>query len=294
MRRECVMMTDQNRQERNMAGGFLKELYEASVGVRALERVGANPQLKGIVHEIMFCDKFNFDPRHFLKGEHASLTKSATAQMKDVIIKNWDGKIIGHAQLKDTVSSSGVAKTVQQILDGHYGKTAVYGTEETAKLVAEALERAGKTAQQIHSSGISSMTTQRIADKVLGRMPASASAFGAAASSGGTAGAVLGAGVEAVSSLYDLFDGQKTSTEAMCDIAYAGAKGGITGAASGVAGSAAAGAAGTLISAATATSVGGALAATAGGALAVTAAPILLGLGAAFSVGSFVSGLFDD
>lgn len=287
-------MTDQNRQERNMAGGFLNELYEASVGVRALERAGANPQLKGHVHEFLFCDKFNFDPRHFLRGEHACLTKSPTATMKDVIIKNWEGKIIGHAQLKDTVSSSGVTKTVQQILDGHYNKTAIYGTKETAKLVNEALAKMGKTAQQVYSSGISSTTTQRIADKVLGRMPASASAFGAAASSGGTAGAVLGAGVEAVSSLYDLFDGQKTSTEAMCDIAYAGAKGGITGAASGVAGSAAAGAAGTLISAATATSVGGALAATAGGALAVTAAPILLGLGAAFSVGSFVSGLFDD
>lgn len=286
-------MTDQNRQERNMAGGFLNELYEASVGVRALERAGANPQLKGHVHEFLFCDKFNFDPRHFLRGEHACLTKSPTATMKDVIIKNWEGKIIGHAQLKDTVSSSGVTKTVQQILDGHYNKTAIYGTKETAKLVNEALAKMGKTAQQVYSSGISSTTTQRIADKALGRMP-TMTALGTAARSGGVAGAAFGAGIEAVSSISDVLDGRKSVGDAAVDIAGAGVRGGITGAASGAAGSVAAGAAGTVISAAAGTTIGGAIAATTGGALVVAAAPVAIGLGAACAVGSFVSWLFDD
>ena len=99
-------MTDQNQQARNMTGSMANEAYEASVAARALARAGANPQLKGVAHELMFCDKFNFDPTHFLRGEHASLTKSATAQMKDIIMKNAQGRVIGHAQLKDTVSAS--------------------------------------------------------------------------------------------------------------------------------------------------------------------------------------------
>ena len=45
-------MTDQNQQARNMMGSMANEVYEASVGARALARAGANPQLKGIAHEM--------------------------------------------------------------------------------------------------------------------------------------------------------------------------------------------------------------------------------------------------
>ena len=228
-------MTDQNQQARNMTGSMANEAYEASVAARALARAGANPQLKGVAHELMFCDKFNFDPTHFLRGEHASLTKSATAQMKDIIMKNAQGRVIGHAQLKDTVSASGVGKTVRQIIEGHYDKTAVYGTKETAAKVTEALAKTGKVTQKIRSSGISSETTSRIADKALGRMPTTA-ALGAAARSGGVAGAAFGVGIEAVSSISDVLDGRKSVGDAAVDIAGAGVKGGITGAASGAAG----------------------------------------------------------
>ena len=286
-------MTDQNQQARNMTGSMANEAYEASVAARALARAGANPQLKGVAHELMFCDKFNFDPTHFLRGEHASLTKSATAQMKDVIIQNAQGRVIGHAQLKDTVSASGVGKTVRQIIEGHYDKTAVYGTKETAAKVTEALAKTGKVTQKIRSSGISSETTSRIANKALGRMPTTA-ALGAAARSGGVAGAAFGVGIEAVSSISDVLDGRKSVGDAAVDIAGAGVKGGITGAASGAAGSVAAGAAGTMISAAAGTSIGGTLAATTGGALVVAAAPVAIGLGAACAVGSVISWLFDD
>ena len=293
MRRECVIMTDQNQQARNMMGSMANEVYEASVGARALARAGANPQLKGIAHEIMFCDKFNIDPTHFLRGDHASLTKSVTAQMRDVIVRNAQGRVIGHAQLKDTVSTSGVAKTVRQIVEGKYSRTAVYGTEETATKVTEALAKTGKVTQKIRSSGISSGTTSRIADKALGRMP-TMTALGAAARSGGVAGAAFGAGIEAVSSISDVLDGRKSVGDAAMDVVGAGVKGGITGAASGAAGSVAAGAAGTVISAAAGTSIGGALAATTGGTLVVAAAPVVIGLGAACAVGSVISWLFED
>ena len=286
-------MTDQNQNMQNMAGGMAKDVYEASVGVRALARAGANPQLKGVAHELMFCDKFNVDPTHLLRGEYARLTKSATAQMKDVIVQNAQGRVIGHVQLKDTVSPSGVAKTVRQIMEGHYNKTAVYGTTETAAKVTDAIAKTGKVTQKIRSSGISSETTSRVADKVLGRMP-TATALGAAARSGGVAGAAFGAGIEALSSISDVLDGQKSVGDAAIDIAGAGVKGGITGVASGAAGSVAAGAAGTVISAAAATSIGGTLAATTGGALFFAVAPVAVGLGAACAIGSVISGLFDD
>jgi hypothetical protein len=100
------------------AGGAIQQTYEASVGARALARAGSCPQLKDIVHEVMFCDKVNFNPKNILDGTHAALTKSTTAQMRDVIITRG-GKIAGHVQLKDTVSNSGVRKTAGQILEGN-------------------------------------------------------------------------------------------------------------------------------------------------------------------------------
>lgn len=142
-----------------------KEGYEGATALRALNRAGQNPQLKGVVHEMMFCDKYNVNPLNIIKGNHAALTKSTTAQMKDVIMTNSNGRVIQHAQLKDTVSPAGIRKTINQINSGHYNKTAVYGTEETAKQLA------GKVSQKVHSSNISTGTTSRIADKALGRIP---------------------------------------------------------------------------------------------------------------------------
>ena len=77
-----------NSKTNNMAGVIVKEGYEARVALQALERAGKNKNLHGHVHELMFCDKYNFNPEHFLNGEHAQLTKSATAEMKDVIREN--------------------------------------------------------------------------------------------------------------------------------------------------------------------------------------------------------------
>lgn len=285
-------MTTMNK-KRNMAGGMIHEGYEASVAARALTRAGKCPQLKGIANEIMFCDKINANPVNVVRGVHASLTKSTTARMKDVIVQNAKGRVVGHAQLKDTISSSGVRKTADQILNGHYNKTMVCGTKETAIKIGKALAKSGKKVQTIHSNGISSSTTERIANKALGGLP-SASALGAAAHSGGVAGAAFGAGIEAISSIADVVNGDKDVSDAVIDVAGAGVQGGITSAASTAAGSAAAGLAGSAVAAATSTAVGSAIAGTAIGSLAVAAAPLAIGFGAACAVGSFISSLFDE
>lgn len=280
-------MCQNNKKTQNKIAVFTREAYEDSVGARALVRAGQCPNLKGHVHEVMYCDKINTNPVNIVKGNHAQLTKSSVAKMKDVIVKNRQGKIVSHAQLKDTMSQSSIAKTAKQINAGHYNKTRVLGTKETTARLA------GKTSQKVHSSGISSETTQRVADKALGRMP-SLSSVGSAAKSGGVAGAAIGAGIEAISSISDVIDGKKDAADAVVDIAGAGIKGGVTGAASAAAGSVAAGAAGAVTTAVASTAIGGAAAATAVGSVAVAAAPLVVSFGVACAVGSFISSLFDD
>ena len=277
---------------RNNVAGSASNVYEASVGMRALNRAGQNPQMKGIVQEIMYCDKYNTNMGNILNGHHMDLTKSTTAHMKDVIAKNSAGKVVGHAQLKDTISNAGVRKTVQQIKSGHYSKTRVIGTEETAAKVNKVLEISG-VKQRVESSGISSKTTSRIADKTLGKMP-TISTMSSAAKAGGVTGAAVGAGMEAISSIGDWLEGDKSAGEAAADVAVAGVKGGVTGAVSGVIGSAAAGATGSAIAAATTTTVGSAVAGTAVGAAAIAAAPVVAAVAAPMVVFGLLGSLFDD
>lgn len=277
---------------RNNVAGSASNVYEASVGMRALNRAGQNPQMKGVAHEIMCCDKYNLNPGNILNGRHMDLTKSTTAHMKDVIAKNSAGKVVGHAQLKDTISNAGVRKTVQQIKSGHYSKTRVIGTEETAAQVNKVLEKCG-VKQRVESSGISSKTTSRIADKTLGKMP-TISTVSSAATAGGVTGAAVGAGMEAISSIGDLLEGDKSAGEAAVDVAVAGVKGGVTGAVSGAIGSAAAGVTGSAITAATTTTVGSAVAGTAVGAAAIAAAPVVAAVAAPMIVFGLLGSLFDD
>lgn len=255
-----------------------KEGYEAKVGLEALSRAGKNIQLKGHVHEILFKDQYNLNPINIVQGKTAALTKSPTAQMRDIVMKQGN-KVIGHAQLKDTVSNSGVRKTIEQIKAGHYNKTAVYGTEETVKKIGNSVT------QKVKSTGISSNTTKRIADKALGNV-ATLNTVTSAVKSGGSVGAIAGAGIEAVSSVVDVFNGKKAVDEAVGDVAVAGIKGGITGAAGA--------ATSTVVSAAMTTTAGTALASTTLGAAIVSAAPVAVGFAAACAVCSFIGGLFDD
>lgn len=264
---------------------MVREGYEAKAGLEALARAGKNMQLKGHVHEIMFKDMYNANPFNFIQGKTAALTKSPTAPMRDIVMKQG-GKVIGHAQLKDTVSSAGVRKTIEQIKAGHYNKTAVYGTKETVEKIGN------RVTQPVKSTGISSETTKRIADKALGNA-ATLSTISSAIKSGGATGAIFGAGFEAVSSAVDVFNGKKDIGDAVEDVAVAGIKGGITGATGAAASTVVAGAAGSAITEVTATTAGGALAATTAGAVVVAAAPVAIGFAAACAVCSFISDWFD-
>lgn len=262
-------------------GNIGRNGYEMKAGCEALRRAGQNKNLHGIVHEVMFKDSYNANPSNILNGRSCHLTKNPTAQMKDVVMMKGN-KVCGHAQLKDVTGS--ISKTAKQINSGHYGKTHVYGTTETAAKMA------GKTKQVVHDSGISSTTTKRIADKALGKMP-SASAISAAAKAGGVTGAAIGAGLEAASSICDVISGEKDFGDMACDVTYAGAKGGAIGYAGTAAGAAAAGATGAAI---TATGIGAGLAAGGAAATALAFAPAVVGFGAACAVGSLVCDVFDS
>lgn len=254
------------------------ELYEASVAGRALSRAGRCIQLKGNVFEIMYCDKYNANPSNLINGRTAHLTKSTTAEMKDVVIMK-NGKVVGHAQLKDCTSPEGLRKTLKQIESGHYNKTKIYGTSETA----EALK--GKTNQPVHDSSISSKDTKRVADKALGKMP-TISDLGYAAKSSFKSGALVSGGIEAACSGYKVFTGEKGIKEATKDVGSAAITGGLSSATASTASGLAAGLTGTALTTA-ASSV-------ALPAVLVTAAPVVAGLGVGLVVAKVTSDVASD
>ena len=274
-------MSKKNRIKCGNVGNVGSNGYDMKAGIEALNRAGQSKNLHGNVFEIMYKDAYNANPGNILSGKTCQLTKSPTAQMKDAIMMKGN-KVCGHVQLKDTAGS--ISKTAKQINSGHYGKTRIYGTTETAA------KAAGKTKQVVHDSGISSTTTKRIADKALGKMP-SAGAVSAAAKAGGVTGAVVSAGIETVCSIGGVISGEKDVVDAACDITYAGVKGGAAGYAGAAAGAVAAGATGAAI---TASGIGAGLAAGGMAATAVACAPAVAAFGAACGVGSIVCDVFDS
>jgi len=89
----------------SVIGIVAKEGYEARVGMQALKRAGKCSNLNGHVHELMFCDKYNVNPSHLLRGKQAHLTKSATATVKDVIMMKGS-KVVGHASSRTHPASA--------------------------------------------------------------------------------------------------------------------------------------------------------------------------------------------
>lgn len=209
-----------------------KTCYETSVIKRAADRAGNNPHLKGHIHEILVKDVKN--ARNLFNGSQTVLTKSTTAKTVDLVTKNG-GKVVERLQLKDTLSKSGIDKTVKQVLKGQYRSTQLVGTEETTKLVNQALEKAG-SAKRMTSSGISSNTTTNLAQ----RAGASGSGtFGNAvlnsAKSGGALGAGIGMGIVVASNVVGLVNGERDFGDVAISTAKAGVKGYATGAAAGAA-----------------------------------------------------------
>lgn len=189
------MNKDQKNYESNVSTGLnsVQTIYEGSVNARVVERVGnlAPSQSKGIAHEIMYADKLN------VTRPELGVTKLSTKTnaVRDDLVSVKDGVVKYRAQLKDTVSSSGVKKTVTQGVNGKYQGTNFMGTKETTELYNKATEN--MTAQKMSSTGISSKDTSRITESFSGKMTSleniahnstRAGSFGAVATSATAAG----------------------------------------------------------------------------------------------------------
>ena len=152
----------------NLATGFncVQNVYEGSVNSRVVERVGnlAPSQSKGIAHEILYADKLN------ITRPELGVTKLSTKTnaVRDDLVSVKDGVVKYRAQLKDTVSSSGVNKTVTQGMNVKYQGTNFMGTKETTKQNNQATKNSA--AQKMSSTGISSKDTSRITESFSGKM----------------------------------------------------------------------------------------------------------------------------
>lgn len=257
-----------------------EKAYEAKAGLEAYERAGRNPQLKGIVHEVLYKDKLSMAPENLIKGAKGTLSKSTTAVRDDVLLLE-KGSVIGRSQLKDTVSNSGISKTVEQAISKKYVGTELKGTIETVQKyeskVSNLIKQGKSAPQKMSSTGISSETTSRIAAETIGGKITAAS-LGNIARSSGIAGAAVSGGIEVISSGMKLIDGEIDGSEFAGRVAKETIGGGVS--------AAAAGTAATAVSAAAAT------------ALAATTAPVwiapALGLGVCLAVGSVAKEIADS
>lgn len=272
---------ENNKKNYGTACASARKAYESSVGIRAFERAGNNPNLKGIIHEQAYVDLQNINPTNLMTGTKAALTKSTTAVRDDVVLMRT-GKVVGHAQLKDTPHS--VCDTVRRVSNGQYRGTKLIGTKETTAAYSKAAVNAAKSgkniSQKMTSSGISSTDTGRIAAETIGRSAAgglTVQAVAKVAGSSGLIGAALSGGLEIVSASFELADDVIDGEEFVGRVAKETVGGGLSAAG----GSAAA----TLVSAGTATL------------LASTTAPVwvpaALGIGVAVAVGSIIKGIWD-
>lgn len=222
----------------HQGGVGAKTAYESSVIARAMQRAGANPHLKGHIHEVLIKDARN--ARHLLSmnGATTKLTKSTTAGTVDLVTTKGS-KVIERIQVKDVTSQTGINKLVKQCADGKYRSAKLIGSDETAQAFNSAAKKVG-ISKRMASSGISTKETTNLAQRAGAAGSGSLrSAMGQAARSGGAAGAAIGAGVETVRGIYDLCNGNADALEVTGRVAKAGARGGVSGAAAGAAATAA-------------------------------------------------------
>ena len=255
-----------------------RSVYETKVGVEAVVRSGGkNPQLKGVVHEILYRDSLTVAPKNLASGAKGALSKSVTAMRDDVLLKQG-GNVVGRAQLKDAVASAD--KVARQAAGGKYAGTKLMGTKETVaayeKAAANLAKNGTKVTQKMASTGISSADTSRIAAQTIGGS-LKAAQLGKAALTSGVTGAVLSGVIETASSGVKLVNGDIDGGEFAANVAQE-AVGGYLAAAGGSA-------------AATAAGIGAATL------LAGTTAPLWLpgavGVGAAVAAGSAIKSAWD-
>ena len=271
-------MEQSTRQKTGAAAAAGRSAYEAKVGTEAVLRSGGrNPQLKGVVHEILYRDSITLAPENLVNGTKGALSKSVTAVRDDVLTMRG-GAVVGRAQLKDTLNS--VEHTVRQAASGKYAGTNLMGTKEMVEAynaaVARMAERGTAVTQRMTSTGISSADTSRIAAQTVGGSLQAATVAQAALTSSGV-GAALSGGVEAVISAVKLAEGEIDGEEFVGNVVRETVGGGISAAA----GTAAAAVVGTGAAAA----------------LASVSAPLwmpgAIAVGAAVAVGSGIKALWD-
>lgn len=262
----------------------VKEGYEYAVGQEALKRVGNLPadKLKGVVHEVMYKDRFNL--KNLLSGKRAEFSTSTQAVRDDLLIKEG-GNVVGRMQLKDAPKS--ISSVVRRVKQGDYRATTLVGTEETVEAYTKVAPNQGVT-KTMHSSGISSSTTERVAAKARGSMP-SKNVLLDGAKQAGKAGALVSGGIAAATAAVQYLNGDIDEKEAVVKVVSAGAAGYAGGAAGAVVSSVTAAAVSSTLAAATATGIGSAVAGSVVGGAVIAAAPVVVPIVAAVAVGGAVS-----
>lgn len=256
-----------------------RSVYETKVGVEAVVRSGGkNPQLKGVVHEILYRDSLTVAPKNLASGAKGALSKSVTAVRDDVLLKQG-GSVVGRAQLKDAVVTAD--KVARQAAGGKYAGTKLMGTKETVaayeKAAANLAKNGTKVTQKMTSTGISSADTSRIAAQTIGGS-LKAAQLGKAALTSGVTGAVLSGVIETASSGVKLVNGDIDGGEFAANVAQE-AVGGYLAAAGGSAAATAAGiGAATLLA----------------GSTAPLWVPGAVAVGAAVAAGSVVKSVWDN
>lgn len=231
------MSKDDNKNEgKNLGIGseIAREGYEASVVHRMTGRAGAST-IKGApgnALEIMANDKRNM--KNLLKPDTVTkLTKSSTATQVDAVTTK-SGKVIERIQYKDTVSPSGVRKTVNQVKSGKYQQAQLWGTKEAAKQYND-MAKAEGISKKMHSTGISHNSTQRVGDKFT-KQPIKAASLGDAVKNSTAIAVGITAATEVVKSVAN---GDSVG-ECTANVVSKGAESAVTASAAAVAGSIAA------------------------------------------------------
>lgn len=258
------------------------QAYEAKVAAESLVRAGRNPQLHGIVHEVLIKDGINLNPINAAKGVRATLTKSPTAKTVDIVVSQH-GKVISRIQAKDTAQS--LHKAARQIRSGQYNSARILGTKETASGLNKILQKQG-IGKTVQSSGISSTTTKSIAAKVGATGTSGISnACMAAAKGNAITGAAAGTALAVIGGIIDLANDEKDLGEVVVDVVKEAGGCAISGAGAGMASAAAGTAVATGVTA---------LGITGTAALGLTVGlPFAVGIGAFALCKSFFDSIFD-
>jgi hypothetical protein len=211
------------------AGSVITSTYDKSVIMRAAQRGGKCPNLKGHINEVLTVDKINRNPLNILKGKKAALTKSSTAVRDDIIVKQGE-KVVKRIQVKDTPKS--ITDTVRRVKNGQYRGTNLVGTKETAAAYEKAVASMGKkgktVTQKMSSNGISSDTTAFLSKQALGgSLKGTGKQLIKASSKSAAFGGVISGGISGISNLVKCKKGEISGKEAAMSTAKETVYGGI-------------------------------------------------------------------